>query len=39
MEEMLTDSSLRTVFSAGNGEVEIYEISCPKPGTAGAWAI
>jgi trk system potassium uptake protein TrkA len=29
MEEMLTDASLRTVFSAGNGEVEFYEILVP----------
>lgn len=29
LEEMLTDSSLRAVFSAGNGEVEIYEITVP----------
>ncbi|MBM4457166.1 MAG: TrkA family potassium uptake protein [Chloroflexi bacterium] len=26
IEEMLTDDPLRTVFSAGNGEVEIYEV-------------
>jgi trk system potassium uptake protein TrkA len=30
IEEMLYDASLRTVFSAGNGEVEIYEISIPQ---------
>lgn len=29
IEEMLYDANLRTVFSAGNGEVEIYEISIP----------
>jgi trk system potassium uptake protein len=29
LEEMLTDSSLRAVFSAGNGEVEVYEITVP----------
>ena len=29
MEEMLGDASLRTVFSAGNGEVEVYEIIVP----------
>lgn len=32
MEEMLSDVSLRTVFSAGNGEVEVYEVPIP-----GAW--
>lgn len=26
MEEMLEDASLRTVFSAGDGEVEVYEV-------------
>lgn len=30
IEEMLTDSSLRTVFSAGNGEVEVYEVLIPQ---------
>ncbi|MCX6027762.1 MAG: NAD-binding protein [Chloroflexi bacterium] len=30
LEEMLTDSTLRTVFSAGNGEVEVYEITVPE---------
>lgn len=30
IEEMLYDASLQTVFSAGNGEVEIYEISIPQ---------
>ncbi len=29
IEELLTDTTLRTVFSAGNGEVEIYEIIVP----------
>ena len=29
LEELLTDKTLRTVFSAGNGEVEIYEIIVP----------
>jgi trk system potassium uptake protein TrkA len=29
MEELLSDASLLTVFSAGNGEVEIYELSVP----------
>jgi trk system potassium uptake protein TrkA len=29
VEEMLSHSDLRTVFSAGNGEVEIYEIQIP----------
>lgn len=29
VEEMLFDSSVRTVFSAGNGEVEIYEFLIP----------
>jgi trk system potassium uptake protein len=29
MEEMLSDASLITVFSAGNGEVEVYELSVP----------
>jgi trk system potassium uptake protein TrkA len=29
LEEMLTDSSLRAVFSAGNGEVEVYEVTIP----------
>jgi trk system potassium uptake protein TrkA len=26
---MLTDNSLRAVFSAGNGEVEVYELTVP----------
>jgi trk system potassium uptake protein TrkA len=30
MEEMIYHSDLRTVFSAGNGEVEIYEITVPE---------
>ena len=30
MEEMLTDASLLTVFSAGNGEVEVYEVLVPQ---------
>jgi trk system potassium uptake protein len=29
IEELLCDVSLRTVFSAGNGEVEVYEIIVP----------
>lgn len=29
MEEMLADVTLRTVFSAGDGEVEVYEIMIP----------
>lgn len=33
IEELLTDVSLRTVFSAGNGEVEVYEMLVPD-----AWA-
>jgi trk system potassium uptake protein TrkA len=31
MEEMLEDASLRTVFSAGDGEVEVYEVMIPRP--------
>ena len=38
MEELLDDVTLRTVFSAGNGEVEVYEITMPESGTATAWA-
>jgi trk system potassium uptake protein len=30
MEELLSDASLLTVFSAGNGEVEIYELTVPE---------
>lgn len=30
MEEMLSHAEVRTVFSAGNGEVEIYEIIAPE---------
>ena len=30
MEEMLCDCSLRAVFSAGNGEVEVYELLVPR---------
>lgn len=30
MEEMLSDVALRTVFSAGNGEVEVYEVLIPQ---------
>lgn len=29
MEELLLDSSFRTIFSAGNGEVEVYEMMIP----------
>jgi trk system potassium uptake protein TrkA len=30
IEELLSDVTLRTIFSAGNGEVEIYEILIPE---------
>lgn len=30
MEEMLSDATLHAVFSAGNGEVEVYEIVIPE---------
>jgi trk system potassium uptake protein TrkA len=30
MEEMLEDVTLRTVFSAGDGEVEVYEVMVPQ---------
>ena len=30
MEEMIYHSDLRTVFSAGNGEVELYEVTIPE---------
>lgn len=30
MQELLIDASFRTVFSAGNGEVEIYEMYIPE---------
>jgi trk system potassium uptake protein TrkA len=30
LEEMLYHAEIRTVFSAGNGEVEIYELNIPK---------
>lgn len=30
LQELLIDSSFRAVFSAGNGEVELYEIPIPK---------
>jgi trk system potassium uptake protein TrkA len=30
LEELLTQSDVRTVFSAGNGEVEIYELVVPQ---------
>jgi trk system potassium uptake protein TrkA len=30
IEELLCDVSLRTVFSAGNGEVEVYEVTIPE---------
>lgn len=30
LEELMYHEEIRTVFSAGNGEVEIYEISVPK---------
>ncbi|HNT23253.1 MAG TPA: TrkA family potassium uptake protein [Anaerolineales bacterium] len=33
VEELLYNTQMRTVFSAGNGEVEIYEFTIPK-----AWA-
>jgi trk system potassium uptake protein TrkA len=29
IEEMLSDKHLRTVFSAGNGEIEVYEFTVP----------
>jgi trk system potassium uptake protein TrkA len=31
MEEMLEDATLRTVFSAGDGEVEVYEVMISRP--------
>jgi trk system potassium uptake protein TrkA len=30
LQELLIDASFRAVFSAGNGEVELYEIHIPK---------
>jgi trk system potassium uptake protein TrkA len=30
IEELLSDASVRTVFSAGNAEVEIYELVVPE---------
>jgi trk system potassium uptake protein TrkA len=30
LEELLSDSSLRMIFSAGNGEVEMYEVIVPE---------
>jgi trk system potassium uptake protein TrkA len=30
IEELLSDSDVRTVFSAGNGEVEVYELKIPS---------
>jgi len=30
LEEMLEDATLRTVFSAGDGEVEVYEMMVPR---------
>jgi trk system potassium uptake protein TrkA len=30
IEELISDSALRTVFSSGNGEVEIYEFAVPS---------
>jgi trk system potassium uptake protein TrkA len=30
IEELLTDTNIRTVFSAGNGEVEVYELPIDK---------
>jgi trk system potassium uptake protein TrkA len=30
MQELLIDASFRTVFSAGNGEVELYELYIPE---------
>jgi trk system potassium uptake protein TrkA len=30
IEELLTDTEVRTVFSAGNGEVEVYELVIPQ---------
>jgi trk system potassium uptake protein len=30
IEEMLADASLHSVFSAGNGEVEVYELAVPE---------
>jgi trk system potassium uptake protein TrkA len=31
IEELLYNTGMRTVFSAGNGEVEVYEFTIPKP--------
>jgi len=31
MEELVYHSEIRSVFSAGNGEVEIYEVTVPSP--------
>ena len=32
IEELLYSPTLRAVFSAGNGEVEVYELGCARPG-------
>ena len=37
IEEMLYHEEMRTVFSAGNGEVEIYEVSDPAGWAGRSW--
>ena len=38
IEELLEQpAGMRPVLSAGNGEVEVYELACPTPGTAARW--
>ena len=37
IEEVLTSVSTRAVFSAGNGEVEVYELAVPEEWDGRAW--
>ena len=38
VEELLTNAAMRAVYSAGNGEVEIYELTIPETWSGRAWS-
>ena len=38
VEELLTNAAMRAVYSAGNGEVEIYELTIPEAWSGRAWS-
>ena len=38
VEELLTNAAMRAVYSAGNGDVEIYELTIPETWSGRAWS-